>query len=163
MAAQAAELHADCLGSGWWLNGSAEPGYLNRALRQICIGLCVALLAAMNLHGVSQVQHDFAHASDWPAVALIVSDPDRHAAHVHVAPEEVPDTDTDRDGEGPIPVGHHHHGGADVQAAMPASGRGLTEASSTASALRPQGPDPALSSHTGDGPEHPPKRMRTVV
>ncbi|KKR40790.1 MAG: hypothetical protein UT75_C0004G0001, partial [Candidatus Yanofskybacteria bacterium GW2011_GWE2_40_11] len=79
----------------------------------------VAILAAMNLHGVTQVQHDFAHASDWPAVALIESDHDHPAVHVHVAPEEVPDTDTDRDGDGPIPVGHHHHGGRhDLSGAM---------------------------------------------
>lgn len=136
---------------------------MNHALRHICIGLCVALLAAMNLHGVSQSQHDFAHAADWPAVALTESDHDHHAAHVHVAPEEVPDTDTDRDDDGPIPVGHHHHGGGDVQAAMPSSGRALTDTSSVTSALRRPGPDPALSSHTGDGPEHPPKRARTVV
>jgi hypothetical protein len=122
----------------------------------------------MNLHGVSQSQHDFAHAADWPAVALIEADDDHHAvhvhaAHVHVSPEQVPDLDTDRDGDGPMPVGHHHHGGSDVQAAMPSSSRGLTETSSPASALRRPAADPALSSHTGEGPEHPPKRMRTVV
>jgi len=32
----------------------------------------------MNLHGLSQSQHDFAHAADWPAVAL--PDPNRPAA-----------------------------------------------------------------------------------
>lgn len=132
-------------------------------LRHLCIGLCVAVMAAMHLHGVSQSRHDFAHAADWPAVALIEADDEPHAAHVHVAPDEAPDNDTDPDDDGPIPVGHHHHGGADVQAAMPASGRVLTDTSSAASALRRPGPDPALSSHTGDGPEHPPKRMRTVV
>ena len=131
--------------------------------RHLCIGLCVALLAAMSLHGLSRSQHDFAHAADWPAVALIQADDDHHAAHVHVAPDEVPDLDTDRDGDGPIPVGHHHHGGGDVQAAMPSSSRVLTETSPPASTLRRPGPDPALSSHTGDGPEYPPKRMRTVV
>ncbi|HWQ85724.1 hypothetical protein [Brevundimonas sp.] len=138
---------------------------MNHALRHICIGLCVALLAAMNLHGLSQSRHDFAHAAEWPAVALVESEHDPHPAHVHLAPEEVPDTDTDnRDGDEPIPVGHHHHhGGSDVQAAMPSSGRVLTDRPSSASALRRPGLDPALASHTGDGPEHPPKRMRTVV
>lgn len=163
MAAHAEATRADCLGSGWWLNGSAEPGYLTHALRHLCIGLCVAFLAGMNLHGLSQSQHAFGHAADWPAVALIEADDDHHAAHVHEAPDEVPDTDTDRGGDESIPVGHHHHGGADVQAALPASGRVLTDGSSPASALRRPGPDPALSSHTSDGPEHPPKRMRTVV
>ncbi|MFA4892162.1 hypothetical protein [Brevundimonas sp.] len=51
---------------------------MTHALRHICIGPCVALLAAMNLHGLSQSQHDFAHAADWPAVAL--PDPNRPAA-----------------------------------------------------------------------------------
>jgi hypothetical protein len=46
---------------------------------------------------------------------------------------------------------------------MPSSGRVLTDTSSVTSALRRPGPDPALSSHTGDGPEYPPKRIRTVV
>lgn len=132
-------------------------------MRHLCIGLCAVLLAAMNLHGVSQSQHDFAHAADWPAVALIETDDDHHAAHVHVAPDEAPDNDTDPDNDGPIPVGHHHHGGGDVQAAMPASSRTVTAASSTASALWRPGTDQALSSHPGEGPEHPPKRMRTVV
>ena len=131
--------------------------------RHLCIGLCVALLAAMNLHGLSESQHAVGHAADWPAVALSEAHEDQHAAHVHVAPDEAPDTDTDRDSDGAIPVGHHHHGGSDVQAAMPASGRVVTETSPSASALRRPGPDPAMSSHTGDGPEHPPKRMRTVV
>ena len=132
-------------------------------IRHLYIGLCVAILAAMNLHGVSQAQHDFAHASDWPPIALIEADDDHHAAHVHVAPEDIPDTDADRDGDGPIPVGHHHHGGADVHAAMLSTGRVLTATSSPASVLRRPGPHRVLSSHTGDGPEHPPKRMRTVV
>lgn len=132
-------------------------------MRHLCIGLCFAFLAALNLHGLSQTQHDFAHAADWPAVALIEADDDHHAAHVHVAPDDIPDLDTDRDGDGPIPVGHHHHGGGDVHAAMLSSGRVLTETSPPAPALRRPGPDPALSSLAGDGPEYPPKRMRTAV
>lgn len=136
---------------------------MTHALRHLCIGLCVALLVAMNLHGLSQGQHQLAHAVDWPAVALGKLDHDHHAVHVHVAPDEVPDTGPDRDDDEPIPVGHHHHGGGDIQAAMPASSRVLTISPSPASALRRPGPHPALSSHTGDGPEHPPKRMRTVV
>ena len=131
--------------------------------RHLCIGLCVAVLAAMNLHGVSQSQHDVGHAADWPAVALIETDDDHHAAHVHVAPDDAPDTDTDRDSDGPIPVGHHHHGGGDVQVAIPGAGRVLITASpSTAALLRP-GADRALSSLEGDEPEYPPRRIRTVV
>lgn len=132
-------------------------------MNHLCIGLCVAFLAALNLHGVSQSQHDFAHAADWPAVALIEADGDHHPAHVHIAPDEVTDTDTDRAGDGPIPIGHHHHGGGDVQAALPSSSRVLTPTSSPTSALQRPGSDPTLSSLPGDGPEHPPKRIRTVV
>lgn len=130
-------------------------------MRHFCIGLCVALLAAINLHGVSQSQHDLAHASDWPAIALVEAGDDHHAAHVHVAPDEIPRSDTE--GDAPIPVGHHHHGGGDIQAALPALGRLLTETASAASVLGRPRPDQARSSHTGDGPEHPPKRARTVV
>ena len=132
-------------------------------LRHLCFGLCIALLAAINLHGVSKSQHDFAHAADWPAVALVEADDDHHAAHVHVDPDEVPEMNADLDSDGPIPMGHHHHGGGDVHAAMPSSGRVLTNSSSPASDLRRPGLDPALSSHSGDGPEHPPKRIRTVI
>lgn len=131
--------------------------------RQLCIGLCVALLAAINLHGLSETQHAVGHAADWPAVAVSEADDDHHAVHIHVAPDETPDPDTDRDSDSPIPVGHHHHGGGDVQAAMLGAGRVLITASPSAAALRRPGPDPALSGHTGEGPEHPPKRMRTVV
>lgn len=117
----------------------------------------------MNLHGLSQSQHVVAHAADWPAVTLVEADDDHHVVHVHLAPEQAPDTDTDRDADGAPPVGHHHHGGAEVHAAMPSLGRDLTSTPSTVSALRWPGADPALSSLAGDGPEYPPKRMRTVV
>ncbi|MBI2260795.1 MAG: hypothetical protein HYU62_03935 [Caulobacterales bacterium] len=132
------------------------------ALRHLCIGLCVAVLAAMNLHGLSQSQHAVGHAADWPAIALSEADEDHHG-HVHVAPEEAPDTDPDRDTDGARPVGHHHHAGGDIHAALPLLERDMTEASSLTSALRWAGPDPVLPSLSSDGPEYPPKRMRTVV
>lgn len=132
------------------------------AFRHIFFGLCVAVLAAMNLHGVSLSQHAVGHAADWPAISLSEADGDHHP-HVHVAPDEAPDTDTDRDADGAPPVGHHHHGGGDVHAAPLSTERGLTEALALTSALRWAGPEPALSSLADDGPEHPPKRMRTVV
>jgi len=135
---------------------------LPHLFRQLCIGLCVAILAAMNLHGLSESQHTLGHAADWPAVALSEADDGHHAAHVHAAPDEAPDTDTDRDSDGPIPVGHHHHGG-DVHAAIPGAGRVLVTASASTAALQRPGADRALSNLVGDGPEHPPKRMRTVV
>jgi len=142
---------------------------LPQLFRHLCIGLCVALLAAMNLHGVSQGQHAIAHAADWPAVALSGADDDHHGpgghhlAHVHLAPEEAPDADIDQDADGPRPVSHHHHAGGEVPAAMPDAGRMLTAALSPTALLWRLGPDPALSSLAGDGPEHPPKRMRTVA
>lgn len=129
---------------------------------QLCISLCVAILAAMNLHGLSESQHAVGHAADWPVVAVTEAYDDHHAVHVHVAPDEAPNTDTDRDSDGPIPVGHHHHGG-DVQVAMPGVGRVLITASPSTSALLRPGADSALSSLEGDGPEYPPKRMHTVV
>lgn len=133
------------------------------AFRHLCIGLCVAVLAAMNLHGLSESQHALGHAIAWPAAALVEAGDDHHGVHVHVAPDEAPETDADRNGEGPVPVGHHHHGGGDVHAAMPGAGRVLNAASPGASALQPPGADPAMSSLAGDGPEHPPKWMPTVV
>ncbi|MDP2258575.1 MAG: hypothetical protein Q8J89_02515 [Caulobacter sp.] len=142
---------------------------LPHLFRHLCIGLCVALLAAMNLHGVSQVQHAIAHASDWPAVAIAGADSDHHlpggghVAHVHLAPDEAPDADIEEDADGPRPVSHHHHAGGDVPAAMPDAGRMLTAALSPTALIWRPGPDPALSSLAGDGPEHPPKRKRTVV
>ena len=132
------------------------------AFRHLCFGLCVAILAAINLHGVSLSQHAVGHAADWPAISLSEADGEHHP-HVHLAPDEAPDTDPERDVDGAPPVGHHHHAGGDVHAALPSVERRVADASSMASALRWPGAAPALSSHTGDGPEHPPKRMRTVV
>ena len=132
------------------------------AFRHFCIGLCVALLAAMNMHGVSQSQHAVDHAADWPSVALSEVDDDQHTVHVHVAPDEMPDTGINQDADGAPPVGHHHHAGGDVQTALPAVDRGVTKPLS-ASALQWPGSDPALAGLGPDGPEYPPKRMRTVV
>jgi hypothetical protein len=138
---------------------------VSHVLRHFCIGLSVAILVALNLHGVVQSQHEVAHAADWPAVALADTDTDtdHHDAHVHVAPSDVPDPDTDQDADREQPLGHHHHGGADAHAALPTWGRGLTEGPTQASAQRRAGSDRALSGLPGDGPEYPPKRMRTVV
>lgn len=132
------------------------------AIRHFCIGLCVALLAAMNLHGVSQAQHAVDHAADWPADVLVAAVDDHQTDHVHVVAAEIPDTGMDRTAEDAPPVGHHHHAGGDVQTALPAVDRGVTKPLS-ASALQWPGSDPALAGLGPDGPEYPPKRMRTVV
>jgi len=130
-------------------------------VRTFCTMFAVAILAAMNLHGVTQSQHTMAHVADWPAVALVetADDHDHHGAHVHVAP----DADGDRDIDGDRPVGHHHHGGGDNQAALPTMSRSLTDAPRLGSTVVEPGSGPPLSGFTGDGPEYPPKRMRTVV
>lgn len=134
-------------------------------VRTFCTMFAVAILAAMNLHGVTQSQHTMAHVADWPAVALVetAEDHDHHGAHVHVAPDTVPDTDGDRDIDGDRPVGHHHHGGGDSQGALPTVSRSLTDAPRLVSTVVEPASGPPLSGLTGDGPEYPPKRMRTVV
>lgn len=131
-------------------------------IRNLCIGLCVALLAAMNLHGFSQSQHALGHTVAWPSGSMTVAAGDPLTAHVHGAPDERPDPGIERNADDAAPVGHHHHAGGDVQAALPALDRSLTEPSSTA-ALQWPGFDPALAGLGRDGPEHPPKRMRSVV
>ena len=133
--------------------------------RTFCTLFAVAILAAMNLHGVTQSLHTMAHAADWPAVALVetVDDHDHHGAHIHVAPDDAPDSEDDRDADGDRPVGHHHHGGGDSQAAIPVVNRALTETPRLVSTLVGPGSGPPLSGVTGDGPDYPPKRMRTIV
>ena len=136
--------------------------------RTFCMLLAVAVLAAMNLHGVTQAQHSMAHVADWPAVSLIetTDDDDRHGAHIHVAPEDSPggDVDTsDRDADGDRPIGHHHHGGADNHGAVPVLSRALAEVAQVASMTPNPGSGPPLPSVGGDGPEYPPKRTLSVI
>ncbi|MFA4950425.1 hypothetical protein [Brevundimonas sp.] len=133
--------------------------------RTFCTLFAVAILAALNLHGVTQSQHAMAHVADWPAVALVDqgNDHDHHAAHVHVAPDELPNDDEGSDSDGDRPIGHHHHGLGESQGAMPVISRDLSETPRLILSLGVPGSGPPLSSLTGDGPEHPPKRMRTVV
>lgn len=132
-------------------------------IRHLCIGLCVAMLAALNLHGVVEARHAADHAVDWPAVTLVAGLDYHGAAHLHVAADVAPDTEQDRGVDDASPVGHHHHGGADVHGAMPAMTRDATSAPSLISALGSPESDPAIAGLAGDGPEYPPKRMRTVV
>lgn len=132
-------------------------------IRQLCIVMCVAVLAALNLHGVMESQHAVGHASDWPTVALADSDAQHHEVHMHVESSDAPDSDTNRDADREPPLGHHHHGGADAHAALPILGNGLAEGPTVAQAQRRAGLDRAMSGLPGDGPEYPPKRMRTVV
>lgn len=133
--------------------------------RTICTLFAVAVLAAMNLHGVTQSQHKIAHAADWPAVSLIqtAGGHDHPDAHIHVAPDDVPDADDDRNSDPAQPMGHHHHGGGDNQTATLDVGRAITEAPPLASSTTAPSLGRPLSNLIGDGPDYPPKRMRTVV
>jgi hypothetical protein len=136
--------------------------------RTLCTLFAVAVLAAMNLHGVTQSQHTMAHIADWPAVALVEAfdDHDTHGTHIHVAPEETPDREIDpgdRDADGDRPVGHHHHGGGDNLGAVPVVSRALAEAPRIASMTIDPGSGPPLAGLNGDGPEYPPKRTLTVI
>lgn len=114
------------------------------------------------MHGVVQSQHAVGHSSDWPPAALADTHTDHHDTHFHVAPSDAPDSDPDRGADGDQPLGHHHHG-ADAHAALPTWGKALTEGPTAASAKRRAGSDRAVSGLPGDGPEYPPKRMRTVT
>lgn len=144
-------------------------GFLMTTLaRHLCALFAVAILAAMNLHGMTQSQHTMAHIADWPAVALVeVSDDhDHHGAHIHVAPDDVPASETepsDRDVDGERPVSHHHHGGGDNHGAVPVLSRALAEASQIASITINPGSGPPLAGLSGDGIEYPPKRTLTVI
>ena len=136
--------------------------------RTFCTLFAVAILAAMNLHGVTQSQHTMAHIADWPAVALaeVSEDHDHHGAHIHVAPDEFPDSEPEpreSDGNDGRPVGHHHHGGGDSQTAMPAPARVWSGGPPLGVSRVTPGSGPLRPGLTIDGPEYPPKRMRTVV
>lgn len=136
--------------------------------RTLCTMFAVAILAAMNVHGVTQSQHTIAHISEWPAVPLVeVSDDhDHHGAHVHVAPDEAPDTAPETgegDGNESRPVGHHNHGGGDSQAAIPVTARAWSAGPTLGVSRVPPGAGSLRAGLTMDGPEYPPKRMRTVV
>ena len=136
--------------------------------RTLCTMFAVAILAAMNVHGVTQSQHTMAHISDWPAVPLVEvsNDHDHHGAHVHVAPDEASDsehqTGEDASNEG-RPVGHHHHGGGDSQAAMPVTARAWSAGPTLGVSRVLPGSGSLRPGLTIDGPEYPPKWMRTVV
>lgn len=135
---------------------------MSHALRQLCIGLCVAIMVALNLHGAVQAHHSVAHAAGWPSVAVADVDLKHGDAHSHSLPTYSPESDPDRDADREQPLGHHHHG-TDAHAALPIWDKGLTEGLASVSAWRPVGEDHDLPGLPGDGPEYPPKRMRTVV
>lgn len=137
---------------------------MQHSIRSVCVFLCIALLAVTSIHGVSDTQHTVAHASDWPALALADHDgaTGNQLDHIHVAAddlsEEAPTGEIDGDG----PLGHSHHIGGDSHPALPGAEYPMNDGSSS-NVARGHGLDSALGDMTRDGPEHPPKRMRTVV
>jgi hypothetical protein len=142
--------------------------YMTTLARTLCTIFAVAILAAMNLHGVTQSQHAMAHMADWPAVALADAsgNDDHHGTHVHVAPEESPEGETDpgdRDADGDRPVGHHHHGGGDNHGAVAVLSRALADVPRVPTMTLDLRTGPPLASLSGDGPEYPPKRTLTVI
>jgi hypothetical protein len=138
---------------------------LRNSIRSFCVFLCTALLAVTTLHGMMDAQHGMAHAADWPAVALVEIDTvaDQIADHVHVALDDQSDDATPEDVDNEAPVGHGHQVGGDSHGALPGAEHPLDDGLSTRLAARTPGVAPALGDLSRDGPEYPPKRMRTVV
>ena len=143
--------------------GRGSP--LQTSIRSFCVFLCTALLAVTTLHGMMDAQHGMAHTADWPAVALVEVDTvaDQSADHVHVAPDDQSDDATPEDIDNEGPVGHGHQVGGDSHGALPGAEHPLDDGLSSRLAARTPGEAPALGDLSRDGPEYPPKRMRTVV
>jgi hypothetical protein len=138
---------------------------LAKSDRAICVFLCAALLAVTTLHGMTEARHGMAHAADWPAVALVEIDTvaDQIGDHVHVAPDDQPGDPSPEDVNNEGPVGHGHQVGGDSHGALPEAERPLDDSLRSRLAARTPGVDPAWGELNRDGPEYPPKRMRTVV
>ena len=138
---------------------------MHNAIRSFCVFLCTALLAVTTIHGVTDVQHSMGHASDWPALALVDIDEAsaNHADHVHIEPDDTSDDLSGEKVDADGPMGHGHHIGGDTHAALPGTDHPLSNGFPSRLGSRGPGVDSALGQLTGDGPEHPPKRMRTVV
>ena len=142
---------------------------MSRLFRTLCVSLCAALMAVTSLYGASQTGHRIAHASDWPPIASPGSgfDADHDPLHVHVAPEPATGTDTggaeDPETGETRPAGHHHATTGDSPNAVPDTAHGVKSILRSASEQHGFAGDPSRPNHDGDGPEYPPKRMRTVV
>ena len=156
----------------------AEAGVclaLPRLFRTLCVSLCAALVAVLSLHGVQEGRHEIAHASDWPAVAIAhddhgaVVDVDHGSLHVHVAPD-APAADsmdeaenTDGEGDAGRPASHHHHSSGDNHTAIPVLDRDVSPRVAVNALLLQPAVDGARPGHDGDGPEYPPRRLRTII
>ncbi len=139
---------------------------MSRLFRTLCVSLFVALVAVLSLHGVQDGQHQLAHAAEWPTASAAHDDHDRDPAQITT------DTIVDRidqaesnddDGGAGRPTGHHHHGGGDTHTAIPALGRDFAPLVAANALLIQPAVDGSRPGRTEDGPEHPPKRMRTIL
>ena len=110
-------------------------------------------------------QHGMAHAADWPAVGLVEVDTvaDQIGDHVHVAPDDQSDDVTPEDVDNEGPVGHGHQVAGDSHGALPGAEHLQDDSLRSRLTARTPGVDPVLDDLNRDGPEYPPKRMRTVV
>ncbi|HAF80430.1 MAG TPA: hypothetical protein DCG66_05390 [Brevundimonas sp.] len=101
-----------------------------RLLRQICIGLTVTLMVAVQGFALRDAQHRLEHAVQFPGVdyvdvAVIASGPDHDHDHGHSHDEGGPvaDFETAFDGatdgdEMPVVPHHHHSGGGEIHLAL---------------------------------------------
>ncbi|MDI1279997.1 hypothetical protein [Brevundimonas sp.] len=149
--------------------GPKQEPQLSRLFHTLCVSFCAALLAVASLYGASQTGHRIAHASDWPPIASPGSafDADHDPLHVHVAPGPATGTDA-TGGEDPDtgetrPTGHHHAATGDSPNAVPETGHGVKAILRSTTGQRWSAGDLSRPNHDEDGPEYPPKRMRTVI
>ncbi|WP_426035069.1 hypothetical protein [Brevundimonas sp. DC300-4] len=137
-----------------------------QSFRLLCVCLGVAILVALQAHGVIDTRHRLEHGLQFPGVSYAEAATIGHD-HEHDQTEPAPTDDAsafdvaDRPG-GDSPINHHHHGGGDVHVALTTPAH-QTEAVIMASArlgpasgLRPPG-------IRGDGPSHPPKQQRLIA
>lgn len=144
---------------------AGKGSYLQNSIRSFCALLCTAFLAVATMHGMTDAQHGAAHAADWPAVALVETDTvaDQIVDHVHVAPDDASDDAHPEEVDNEGLAGHGHQIGGDSHGALPGAEHPLDDGLTSRLAARTPGVAPALGDLSRDGPEYPPKRMRTVV
>jgi hypothetical protein len=132
---------------------------LNKLIPTLCALVCVAVFGVMMTHGLSDLRHEASHAAVEQAESI---GHDHAASHGPATDIEVASGNA-AEPPGSLPAGHHHHGGGDSQAALPSQAGDLprlTEARGGSAFLRVnQLPEGLI----GDGPEHPPKQLRTIA
>lgn len=132
---------------------------MTKLIPTLCAIICVAVVGAMMTHGMSDLRHEVSHATVEQAGSI---GHDHAVEHDPATEVDVASADAD-DSSGSLPPGHHHHGGGDTQVALPGQEGGLphlTEARGGSAFLRVnQLPEGLI----GDGPEHPPKQLRTIA